>query len=259
MPLLSIVVLNYNRLNYTKRTIKKLIGETTIRHEFILVDNGSTDGTREYLTSLKQPGKTKAVRTLCVFNDFNFGVAGGRNSGLLVARGDYVVTIDNDILVPDTWDKHIQHVCEKVPRVGMTGVSVEKKDYAIVPINNFKMQLKKGNLNGGCLAWRRDVINKLGFFDNTYQYGLDDLDMYLRVKRMGLISAYIVPKGIHIDKRENKEYENIKKQAHLPDADTVKTNALNYYKYKRTKNVYVPYSIPWHLKHNNDIEKALKK
>ena len=86
--LMSIVMLNWNRMHYSKQTLESIITKTTIPHELIFVDNGSEDGTREYLKSMGD--KTNAEKITYIFNDKNFGVAGGRNSGLAVASGDYL-------------------------------------------------------------------------------------------------------------------------------------------------------------------------
>lgn len=58
--LMSIMILNWNRLHYTKRTLEKIIERTTVPHELIFIDNGSKDGTIEYLISMKN--KTNAVK-----------------------------------------------------------------------------------------------------------------------------------------------------------------------------------------------------
>jgi len=240
--MLSIIVLSYNRLAYTKQTVQNLIDVTTVKHEFIFSDNGSIDGTREYLESLKK--KTNATKITYVFNDRNFGVAGGRNSGLKVASGDYLMLIDDDILVPQNYDKHFIEACDKIPRLGVTGVNVEKRNYPIVSMNGVEVRAKKGNLGGGCLCLSRKVFDKVGYFSPDFVYGGEDRDLYVRLRILKLISAYIVPKGKHIDKRENKQYEAIKRYSHSRKSDAFKKVGNNEIKYKNTKNVYIPYREP---------------
>lgn len=237
--MLSIIVLNYNRLEYTKQTVSNLIKKTKVEHEFIFVDNGSTDGTREYLRSLLH--KTNAKQVRCIFNDKNLGVAGGRNIGLKVAEGDYLMTIDDDIIVPDNYDGYLIEACDKIPNLGITGISVERKNYSIRNINGVNLQFKDGNLNGGCLCMPRRTFEKVGYFYAFAVYGGEDCDMYIRIKQLKLISAYIVPKGIHIDKGENVKYKTLKKSYHTPKSKVFQNVGNNELKYKRSKNVYVPY------------------
>jgi len=64
--LMSIVVLNWNRLNYTTATIKRILEATTIDHELIFVDNNSTEesGIRQYLESVKGNKHTKEIKII---------------------------------------------------------------------------------------------------------------------------------------------------------------------------------------------------
>ena len=241
MALLSIVVLCYNRLDYTKKTISTLIDKTKVKHEFIFVDNNSKDDTKKYLASLR--GKTNAVRELYVFNKRNYGVAGGRNSGLIKARGDHLMTIYNDIFVPDDYDKHLIDAC-KIKKLGITGINVESKKYSIVNINGIKVQLKKDNLGGGCLCLPRRVFSRVGYYSPDFVYCGEDCDMHLRLKKIGLSGAYIVPNGKHMDERQNKVYYEFKRHAHLPGSEQVEKINANIRKYVLSNNVYVPYSVP---------------
>lgn len=240
--LVSIIVLNYNRLEYTKKTISNLIDKTTVSHEFIFVDNGSVDGTREYLSSLE--GKTNAQEVRCIFNPSNYGVAGGRNEGLLVANGEYLLTIDDDILVPDDYDTLVVQACDTIPDLGITGVSVERKNYPIKKLNGIEMQVKRGNLGGACLCMPRRVFEQVGYFSPDYVYGGEDCDMYSRMLRLKLISAYIIPKGIHMDENTNSNYVDLKKQAHKFGSKQFCRVGANLHQYKKTGEVYTPYRKP---------------
>ena len=69
---LSIITLTYNKLKYTKKYVESLF-KYTKDFELIIVDNGSTDGTREYLQSLNN--------VKLIFNDENIGFSKGNNQG----------------------------------------------------------------------------------------------------------------------------------------------------------------------------------
>lgn len=257
--LMSIVMLNWNRLHYSKRTLESIIKKTTIRHELILVDNGSVDGTREYLQDMVD--KTNAERVILVFNEKNLGVAGGRNSGLVKASGDYLVTIDDDVLVPDNWDLLMAEACDKIPKLGITGVNVEPFKFPVKEIKGVKVRPKNGNLGGACLCIPRRVFSTVGYYNTFGLYGHEDAMMYYRLKHLGLISAYIVPKGIHIDKDKDKKYREQKNRAHAKGSAALKALALARLKLKKTGNVYVPYteydpdvqSEKEHLKFTNEL------
>lgn len=258
--MLSIIILNYNRRELSKKTIHHLKIKTTVPHELILVDNGSIDGTREYLETVTGNASTK--RIIRVFNKSNLGVAGGRNSGLKEATGDYLMTIDDDIMVPDDYDKKLIEACTKIERLGITGINVESRKYPVKEIDGVRMQIKDGNLGGGCLCMRRDVFEQVGYYSPDFVYGGEDCDMYIRIKRLKLRSMYIEPKGKHIDPKTNKAYEALKRFSHSKKSKAFQKVGDNELKYRRTNKVYIPYKEPKIItRHFDDVITApiLKK
>src|SRR5690606_38058673 len=129
-----------------------------------------------------------------VFNNKNLGVAGGRNSGLVKANGDYLMTIDDDVWVPDNWDKLMAQACDRIPKLGITGVNVEPHNYPIKELNGARVRPKAGNLGGACLCLPRRVFKRVGYYCAFGQYAHEDAEMYFRLTGLGLVSAYIVPK-----------------------------------------------------------------
>lgn len=252
--LLSIIVLNYNRVNYSKMTINRLIEATTVPHEFLFVDNNSSDGTKGFLRGISK--KTKASNVELVFNNKNLGVGGGRNEGLLRANGDYLMTIDDDIWVPDNYDKMLVNACNRIPNLGLTGISIEKHKYGMRTINGVKMQVKKGNLNGGCLCRPRWAFERLGYFMSSTVYGLEDCDIYNRTKMAGYLCMYIEKNGRHMDKSENKSYVAVKRRAHKYGSKQYEKMSKNIKLYKRG-HFYVHYDRPDNLK-TKQIDNAIK-
>jgi len=240
--MLSIIVLNYNRLQYTKQTVQYLIDRTTVEHEFIFVDNGSTDGTREYLIGLES--STNAKKVTYVFNPRNYGVAGGRNSGLKVATGDYLMTIDDDILVPANYDQMMIRALGLVDNLGSVGINVEGRDYPIAKINGAEIKIKAGNIGGGCICISRSTFEKVGYFSPDFVYGGEDCDLYNKLQLSGLRNGYIAVKGKHIDKRDNKAYEGLKRKAHKAGSIESSQTRVNRYRYKKFKKIYTPYKEP---------------
>ena len=232
-------MLSWNRKHYAKQTLECIIQRTTMPYELILVDNGSEDGTREYLKSMEN--KTNAEKVTYVFNDKNLGVSGGRNSGLVVASGDYLVTIDDDIKIPPKWDVLMAEACDKIPKLGITGVNVEPFKFPVKVVNGARVRPKAGNLGGGCLCLPRRVFKTIGYYNYFSTYGHEDCAMYYRLVKLGLMSAYIEPKGVHIDIDADKAYRKAKNDAHKKGS--VQLSALSSYVMgmRKSGDVYVPF------------------
>src|SRR5271157_5228045 len=101
----SIMMVTYNRLELTKRMLDNLFTNTTSPYRLIIVDNGSTDGTAEWLKQLK-PASSFCQDYHSRFNEKNLGIATGRNRCLLVAdhyQDDLLATVDNDVEFPKDW------------------------------------------------------------------------------------------------------------------------------------------------------------
>ena len=87
----SIILVTYNNLTYTKKCINSILRNTAYpNYEIVIVDNNSTDGTKEYLKSLRFDNIKIQL------NENNRGFAGGNNDGLELADGKYLILLNND-------------------------------------------------------------------------------------------------------------------------------------------------------------------
>lgn len=245
--LMSIIVLSWNRAHYTKQTVECLVKKTTMPHEFIFVDNNSTEdsGVRQYLKSIEN--STNAKKVTYVFNDKNMGVAGGRNTGLVVASGDYLFNIDDDVLVPDGFDIKLANICDKVPKIGLTGINVEPNKYPIVNMNGVNVQIKRqGNLGGAALCMPRRVFKSIGYygFGKGTLYGHEDSFLRSKLDILGLASGYIPGKGIHLDNDSDKKYRLAKNDAHKKGSAQLRELSKSVLEMRKSGNIYTPFVKP---------------
>lgn len=91
----SVVMLTMNRLDDTKKSIEALFENMPIQFEFIILDNGSDIEMRRYLKDISQEYSNIKV----IFEKNNIGCAGGRKKLFNLASGDYIFSIDNDIII----------------------------------------------------------------------------------------------------------------------------------------------------------------
>jgi glycosyltransferase involved in cell wall biosynthesis len=119
--LTSIIVPCFNQREYTRLCVQALFQHTRPAWELIVVDNGSTDGTAIYLEGAQD---TTAVPVTVVTNAENRGFPVAVNQGLEVARGEFLVILNNDAVVTDGWLDQL---------IGLTRVRRQSEDESRSP------------------------------------------------------------------------------------------------------------------------------
>ena len=122
-PLVSVIIPTYNRAYCLARAVDSALAQTHRKIEVLVIDDGSTDGTREMIGS--RYGEDGRVRYL---PQANRGVSNARNTGLAAARGEFAALLDSDDLwMP--WKIELQVACmEHFPEVGMIWTDMQAID-----------------------------------------------------------------------------------------------------------------------------------
>jgi len=195
--LVSIIILTYNQLEYTKITLDSIRKNTRCTNEIIVVDNASSDGTVEYLKTQKD--------IHVVFNDENLGFPAGCNQGMEIAKGDYVLLLNNDVVVSSNWLEGLVECAESDPRIGIVGpmsnwisgfqlernitydkVSEVHRFAADYRKRNRKRWIEVPRIAGFCMLLKREVIAKIGGLDTIYGTGnCEDDDFCVRSNLAG--------------------------------------------------------------------------
>ncbi len=118
-PSASIVVLTHNNIDLTRACLESLERFTHYdgNWEVIVVDNASTDGSREFL----QQWASGNGRRIVILNEANCGFAAGNNQGLAVASGEYLVMLNNDTEVTQGWLPTLMNHLRRSPELGIVG------------------------------------------------------------------------------------------------------------------------------------------
>ena len=193
----SIVMLTCNRLDVTRPAIESLRAHTRQPYELIVVDNGSTDGTRAYLDTLERDG-VRVIR-----NPTNRGIAAGWNQGLRAATGDCLMVLNNDVLVAGDWLERMVRTAYGVARAGLVGCRAsaisgpqlllpDYEDTAAFPLFARRYaELADGTwfeiprVVAVAMLWRREVYERLGDFDERFGPNLEDDDYSLTALAAG--------------------------------------------------------------------------
>ncbi len=202
--LVSIIMLTYNQLEDTKICVESLFKHTTdVNYELIFVDNGSTkDDTKTYLETLQKEHKN--IKT--IFNEENLGFACANNQGIEEAEGEYVLLLNNDVILTDGWLSRMLDIAESDERIGVvapctnhasgrqvvTFGGTEKDDEGIqqfaknLLLKYAGKRISVGRIIGFCMLIKREVLFKVGVLDELFgPGGYEDYDYCMRVKREG--------------------------------------------------------------------------
>jgi spore maturation protein CgeB len=178
----SIIILTHNRLDITKECLEALLRYTQ-NYELIVVDNGSTDGTVQYLES---KGKIKIIR-----NEENLGVIKARNQGLRASTADHIVMMDNDVFVREGW---LEELFDAMDRQGadMVGIEAWQIDSNFAACYKCVSQNDRFDYLGGCCTlFKRRVFEDVGILDEGFHPAYyEDVDMSLRARDQGLKLAW---------------------------------------------------------------------
>jgi GT2 family glycosyltransferase len=237
-----IITLAHNRLQLTHRTFAAVMSHDP-GHPFqwIFVDNGSTDGTLEYLESI-----AGGIHSVITLNE-NRGISYGTNIGWHRAAQEgaaYFMRIDNDMApTRDGWLHELVQICDAVPGSVVAGHNVEPVSFPIGSMGGVDVQVKSvGNVGGGCLMVPRRTFDRLGYLYpfTTALYGEDDAEYSSRVRADGGSILYAARPGafIHGGELESPGYREFK--------DFQRQRALIEYGHRmeeiRTGNLYVGFS-----------------
>lgn len=242
----SLMMITFNRLNLTKRTIESIYKTVNVPFNFIIVDNNSTDGTVDYLKSLS----SEKDNIKLILNSKNLGIAKGRNQALKLAndlKSEWFATVDNDVLLPSNWLNECINIMKNNPQYGCIGVNYEATNYPLIRlIGGFEIQNKtQGNLGTATMVISNKLHKMIGYFnDKDYSpfYGLEDSDFGMRARFAGFKLGYIKERGIHlgVDENDQGEYREFKTKEHDGNVHIFKQNCVKYA--NKNKSIYISYN-----------------
>lgn len=191
-PLVTVVVPTFNRLARLRLVLEALAAQTVPPETFevVVVSDGSTDGTHEYLES----APPLALRWL---QQANSGPAVARNRGVSLARGTYVLFIDDDVVAaPDLIERHLAGHGESLSRV-VIGPMLNAPGYRYSPwvaweqtmlykqyeaLRTGRFQANARQFYTGNASMSRELFNEVGGFDATYRRA-EDIEMAYRLNQ----------------------------------------------------------------------------
>ena len=205
VPLISIVILNYNAEKFLDECINSIYKTEKVNFEIILVDNASTN--KSYREFTKKFPEIKLIE-----NKKNLGYCEGNNVGIRASKGEFVVVLNPDTVLTPTWLHELIHAYQEngegiyQPKILATtdhdmllssgqfiqlfgfGYSRGKGEKHIEESKDVE---KIGYASGTCLFTSKNILEKLEYFDPFLFAYHDDLDLCWRAAMFGINSFYV--------------------------------------------------------------------
>lgn len=221
----SVIILTWNGRAFLKECLDSLAAQSFSDFETILVDNGSSDGSADYVRST-----FPWVRLLELPE--NAGFAEGNNRGLALTQGAYIVTLNNDTKADPDFLAELVRVAEDDARIGMVAARMrnyyrpERIDAAGLKIgsNGLGYNIGIGEIDdgrydsvplfgpcGGAALYRREMLDEIGFLDPDFFAYYEDFDLAWRARLAGWTCA-AAPRAVvyHVHSATSGEWSPFK-------------------------------------------------
>lgn len=204
----SIVIPNYNGKHFLENCLRSVFAQEIDQMEVIVVDNGSTDGSQEYLDAY--PG----VRVLKL--DKNYGFCGAVNAGIKAAESEFVILLNNDTEVEKDFAAELLRAIRKEERIFSCSSKMvqyhdrtrmdDAGDYYCAlgwafgrgkggAVEDYTEPADLFASCAGAAIYRKSVLEFLGYFDEKHFAYLEDIDIGYRARIYGYRNVY-APKAV---------------------------------------------------------------
>ncbi|MDX1946100.1 MAG: glycosyltransferase [Pirellulaceae bacterium] len=204
-PLVSIVIVNTNELHHLRRCLPAIARQHYRHYEVLIVDNASTDGSLEWVAAEFPPFRI-------VRNEQNLGYAGANNVGFEHAEGELIAVLNPDTEVDADWLTEIVAALEANPRAGLATpkvVQMDRPDRINAcgndvtftgltfcrgldrRIDEFAIPERVPAVSGAAFVIRKEVLDEIGPFDESFFVYFEDTDLSLRALLAGYECLYV--------------------------------------------------------------------
>ena len=198
----TIIIPNYNGLSFMEPCFEALEKQTTKDFKILVVDNGSTDGSVEWLKEREIPS---------IFLPENTGFSGAVNVGIRAADTPYVILLNNDTKVAPHYVEALERAMdrsEKIFSVSSKMIQMYHPDlmddagdmYSVLgwafqrgvgrPEKLYKKSCRVFTACAGAAIYRREVFETIGYFDEMHFAYLEDIDVGYRAKLYGYDNVF---------------------------------------------------------------------
>jgi len=213
----DIIIPVWNQLTFTKDCIESIMRNTSGEYGIIIIDNASDEETKKYLETLKAFGKLPVV---LIRNEENLGFIKAVNQGMASSAADFICILNNDTIVAKGWLKEMIDIAGAGGDIGIVNpssnnlgqkpASGEPVDlYAEKIVRNSGQSVELSAAIGFCMLIKREVIRKIGLFDEIYGMGnFEDTDFSRRAVKEGYKCVRAC--GAYVYHRESSSFSKVR-------------------------------------------------
>jgi GT2 family glycosyltransferase len=204
---IAIVVITHDRLHLLKQCVEQVLGRTSeLTTEIVIWDNGSSDGTREFLDSLTDP------RIKVVHHATNIG-NNAYAEGFRLTSAPYLVDLDDDVVdAPAEWDRTLLEAYRRLPQIGFLAADLEEDEFDEASLIRHRhrpdayrerdingIRLLEGPAGGGCAMTDRILYDRAGGFTQRADqvFFLEDAEYIVKIRELGYHRAVLADLRVH--------------------------------------------------------------
>ncbi|MBP3886687.1 MAG: glycosyltransferase family 2 protein [Cellulosilyticum sp.] len=239
MSKVSIVIPNYNGMNYLKSCIESLRIQDNLEFETIIIDNASQDSDYKWV-------KEEYPDIIWKKLNQNYGFSSAVNEGIKMAKGEYVLLLNNDTVLEADFVSQMVKAIERDKRIfGVSSKMIAYHNHSMMddagdeytvlgwayktgdgkPVEQFTKRKRVFSACAGAALYRKEVFDKIGLFDENFFAYMEDVDVSYRARIYGYYNVYCPDAKVY----------------HIGSA----TSGSKYNEFKvrlaARNNVYVPY------------------
>jgi GT2 family glycosyltransferase len=206
LPRISVVIPNHNGAGYLEACLRSLLAQPSEKLEIVVVDNASVDQSVEMVTSL-------APKALLLKESRNLGFAGGVNEGIRAAHGEWIAVLNNDTELALDWLAECIRGIQTHPQAAFFACRIldfgdrtriysagdcflrggigYRRGQELQDREDFHQECEIFSASGCAALFRREVLAKIGAYDERFFAYLEDVDLGLRIQAQGHHGFYL--------------------------------------------------------------------
>jgi GT2 family glycosyltransferase len=237
----EIIIIVWNQLKVTKNCLESVISKTKAPFRILLIDNASD---RETACFLKDFTSEYNTQVKLIRNELNLGFVKAANQGLEISRADLVCLLNNDTLVTEGWLSELIFVALNNSKIGLLNPSsntlgqktnLKNIDAFARSFRRYHGQFEEmAQASGFCMVIKKEIIQKIGKFDEIYGMGsFEDTDYSRRAVKAGFICARALASYVY--HREGTSFLKMRSY----DKSFRENQALFYNRWGKPKRIFI--------------------